>query len=240
MERERYDEEEPLRKIAPLPLGTDAPRNTTMPVTEPGGDPWDTVAAARAELGHPGASAPGRVAGGAMARYGTGDIAGAENLATGTKGKLSGFNTNAWGSGERGTNSIKNSFGKIASRYDAKPSSLAAIFADPDFQRLFPEASIVEGGAGDKIDFGDGRPVDVLQSADPNADSAIAWDWMTEDGGGDPMAAGGGFDAGGIDLASILSGGDPMQDILARIQALQEGAIPAEEQAALASLLQGA
>lgn len=212
-----------------------------MPVGEPGGDPWDTVAAARSELGHPGAAAPGRVAGGAMGRYGTADIAGAEQLASGTKGKMSGYNTNAWGTDERGSNTIKNSFGKIASRYEAKPSSLAAIFADPDFQRLFPEASIVEGGAGDKIDFGDGRPVDVLQSADPNADSALAWDWMTEDagGGGDPMGAGG-FDPSNIDLASILGGDDPMQDILARIQAIQAGAVPAEEQAALASLLQGA
>jgi len=106
------------------------------------------------------------------------------DLQIGDPSRLTGFNTNAWGSGERGTESMKNTFGMIASRYGAKPSSMAQLVQDPDFQTFFPNAKLVPGGAGDKIDFGDGQgPVDVLKSADPNADTADAWAWQVGDGG---------------------------------------------------------
>lgn len=117
--------------------------------------------------------------------WGTGDIPGAETVQPGQfVGQLRGFNTQGWGTGERGTNSIKNTFGKIASRYEAKPSSISALFADPDFQEAFPNARIVEGGAGDKIDIGDGVEIDILESADPNSDTSNGWAWMPNDGGG--------------------------------------------------------
>lgn len=214
------------------------PANTTMPVGAPTPIEPPAVEPAAATPAMP-ATPP--MSGGALARYGTGNIEGAGGLRTGSNA-LSGFNTGEWGTDARGTNSIKNTFGKIASRYGAKPSSLAQIVADPDFQRFFPEARIVEGGAGDKIDFGDGAPVDVLQSADPNSDTATAWAWMPEDDGGGGDLGLGGADAigSGYDLSGILGGqGDPLTDIIARIQDLQSGQTPAAEQDALMRLLRG-
>lgn len=199
----------------------EAPTNTTQPVGGFGkfdaGSMGDRGTASSADVSG-GVSSLGSVAGGAMGRYGTGNIPGAENIASGNVGTLEGFNTNAWGgNAPEGyeANSIKNTFGKIASRYAAKPSSLQQILNDPDFKRFFPEAKIVQGGAGDKIDFGDGKPIDVLRAADPNADTAGAWQWGVEDGGG--ASAGGGE---GYNLTAGLGG---QMDVNAIINSLMGG-----------------
>lgn len=123
----------------------------------------------------------------AWERYGHKDIDAAKGVKRGSAGTMTGFNEAGWENGERGSSSTKNTFGKIASRYPNKPSSLAAIVADPDFQAHFPNARIVKGGAGDKIDFGDG-PVDVLKNADPTKDTADAWAWQPDN---DPAGPGG-------------------------------------------------
>jgi hypothetical protein len=149
--------------------------------------------------------------------WGDADIPGAEQIQPGQfVDQLRGFNTNAWGSGERGSNTIKNSFGKIASRYEAKPSSLPQLFADPEFQELFPNASIVEGGAWDKIDLGDGTEIDVLQGADPNSDSSQGWQWGV---GGGP-ATDSGQPAGPQQGAVGGPGGD---ELSAMLQAALQG-----------------
>lgn len=121
---------------------------------------------------------------GALAQYGTGNIAGTENFRTGDfMGQLEGFNTGGWGSNERGTNSIKNTFGKIASRYDvSQPGAARAVMADPEFQQIFPMARLVEHPNGDLIDFGDGNgPVDVIRGA-VEGGSGAAWQWGADQG----------------------------------------------------------
>lgn len=118
--------------------------------------------------------------GGPLAYYGVGNIDGTEDIfrRRGTAGALTGFNEQGWGTGGRGTMSIKNVNGAIFSRYGAKPSSIDMVLADPDFQALFPNAKKV---GFDKIDYGDGKPVDVLKNADPTTDTAEAWAWQPED-----------------------------------------------------------
>jgi hypothetical protein len=89
-----------------------------------------------------------------------------------------------YGGDLKARNSVKNTFGRIASRYASKPSSIDLILNDPDFKRAFPNAKKV---GFDKIDFGgvqsdfeSGTPVgviDVLTAADPTSDTARGWWW---------------------------------------------------------------
>lgn len=152
-------------------------------------------------------------------------------------GNMHGFRTDDYGGDQKARNSVKNTFGRIASRYKNAPSSIDAVMADADFQRYFPNARKIEGGAGDKIDFGgvlsdfeSGVPVhevDVLGAADPSSDSAMGWTWQDQvnDGGGGPM-----LDAGGDDPLAALGGGGASaldmlgnSDVLAQIlQSLQQ------------------
>lgn len=171
-------------------------------------------------------------------------------------GTMMGFNTALDYPDDKAATSVKNTFGRIASKYGNKPSSIDAVMADADFQRFFPGAKKVQGGAGDKIDFGgvlsdfeSGVPVgvvDVLGAADPNADTSAGWTWQDEanDGGGG-MALGGG---GGLDqqLAMLLQAGqspddlaqsDTLEQILRALQASSQGGD--DGQALLQSLLAG-
>lgn len=148
-------------------------------------------------------------------------------------GTMLGFNTALDYPDDKAANSMKNTFGRIASRYANKPSSIDAIMADADFQRYFPGAKKVAGGAGDKIDFGgmlsdfeSGVPVgvvDVLGAADPNADTSAGWTWQDEanDGGG-AMAAMGGGAGGGDPLAALLGGAQGNLDALGQSDALAQ------------------
>lgn len=219
------NQDDPMDEAALLQQLGGAPQSGTMPVDAPA--PFE--------------AAP---AGGQSARDALGGYAG--------NGALTGFNTSDYGGDVKGRNSMKNTFGRIASRYKNAPSSIDSIMADPDFQRHFAGAKKVEGGAGDKIDFGgmlsdfeSGVPVgvvDVLKAADPNSDSADAWAWMDEanDGGGG-MAGGG---AGGLDIDSLLAAsqqgggeGDAMAQIQAELEALQNGQnTPMDLEALLAQL----
>lgn len=121
-------------------------------------------------------------------------------LRRGDTGTMLGFNTGDYGGDTKARTSVKNMFGRIASRYGSAPGSIDAIMADPDFKALFPNARKVAGGAGDKIDFGgvksdfeSGVPVgvvDVLQNSDPTRNSATGWQWLPEDvGQGGPANA---------------------------------------------------
>ena len=153
------------------------------------------------------------------------DIEGAGSLKTGGyMGGLEGFNTGAWGTDERGANTHKNTFGKIASRYDPKQAGASkALMADPDFQAYFPDAKLVEHPNGDMIDFGDGRPVDVLRGATAGGQGE-AWPWGVDDGsgGGGGMGGGGELDMGSL-MKNITGGGDAMGGIQAELDKLING-----------------
>lgn len=126
------------------------------------------------------------------------------NLATGDMSRVRGFATNEWGPGgdpNYDEDSIKNTFGKIASRYDpTQPGATRMLMADPEFQALFPNARLVEHPKADQIDFGDGNPVDVLINA-VEGGAGEAWAFQT---GGGAIAGGGDAAFGG---APANSGG---------------------------------
>lgn len=163
------------------------------------------------------------------------DIEGAGGLKTGGfMGGLEGFNTGGWGTEERGSNTHKNTFGKIASRYDPKQAGAAkAMMADPDFQAYFPDAKLVEHPNGDLIDFGDGRPVDVLRGAQAGG-AGEAWQWGVDDGSGG-AAGGGAPSASGVTVDSLM-GGDPLTGIQSNIAGLVGGQ-EADEQTLIQQLL---
>ena len=103
-------------------------------------------------------------------------------------GRMEGFEVgSSYGGDLQARNSVKNTFGRIASRYPSQPSSIDRIMADPDFQAAFPNARRL---GFDKIDFGgvmsdfeSGSPVgvvDVLTSADPTTDMARGWAWQPD------------------------------------------------------------
>lgn len=103
-------------------------------------------------------------------------------------GQLEGFNTNSWGTGERGSDTLKNMFGTIASNYDVtQPGALRR--ALPDILKALPEATIVEHANEDLLDPdgpGPMQPVDVIRSAGPGGAGA-AWQWGPVGGGQAPQ-----------------------------------------------------
>ncbi len=148
------------------------------------------------------------------------DIGDTNPLKTGAHmGKLEGFNTQGWGSGERGSGTMKNKFGQIASRYDPTQAGAAkAMMADEDFRSFWPDATIVEHPNQDLIDFdgpGGQAPVDVLRAATAGG-GGEGWQWGVEDGGAAPAGAGGGFDMQSL-ISGIGGGGDPMAAIQAEL-----------------------
>jgi len=128
-------------------------------------------------------------------------------LKYGNVGRMEGFNTGDYGGDLKARNSVKNTFGRIASRYANAPNSVEAMMADPDFKSAFPNAKRVAGGAGDKIDFGGvlsdfetGSPVgvvDVLTASDPRNNTANGWAWMPDGEGGTQTQGGGPQPTGG-------------------------------------------
>jgi len=141
-------------------------------------------------------------------------------------GVLSGFNTSGAGYDEKAANSVKNTFGRIAQKYQANPEGLKQLVNDPDFKRAFPNAKLADSSAGDKIDFGgilsdfeSGTPVGVVDvggAFDPSNNTGQNW-WFHPDAE-DGMGGGGG--GGGVDVASIMGGGT---DVNAMINELMSG-----------------
>lgn len=143
---------------------------------------------------------------GALAQYGTGNIPGAGNVQTGNfMGQLEGFNTGGWGTGDRGTESIKNTVGRFMGNVDVtQPGAVQQLLAQPGFLDIFPMAQVVQHPNGDLIDFGDGNgPVDVIRGAVAGG-SGAAWQW----GAGGGQAPSG---PGGPSAMAYQSGLPPME-----------------------------
>lgn len=99
----------------------------------------------------------------------------------GNFGNLEGFDANNFGDDNMQT--AKYQAGRILSRFDPNnPQVLASILADPEFVRMFPRA---KGVGPDKIDFGDGRPVDVIRG---HGAPGAKFSWQTMDGSGGAAA----------------------------------------------------
>jgi hypothetical protein len=176
-----------------------------------------------ARMPPPGGGATGATGGGVGDR---------DQLKWGNTGQMRGFEVGSdYGGDTKARNSVKNTFGRIASRYNHAPGSIDQIMQDADFKRFFPNATTVVGGANDQIDFGgvmsdfeSGVPVgivDVLEAADGN--TSRGWQWLDEGN------AGGG--AGSVPAAGAVAGMTPggggqsdlMQQILAALQQQTDG-----------------
>lgn len=101
--------------------------------------------------------------------------------------QLSGFNTGGWNTGERGTQTLKNTMGQLFSNYDVtQPGALAKVVQDPKLLAMYPNAT-VGGPKQDLLDLdgpdGPMEPVDVIQAAGENG-AGTAWAWMPTAGGG--------------------------------------------------------
>lgn len=108
-------------------------------------------------------------------------------------GQLQGFNTQGWGSGERGSGTLKNKMGQLLSNYDAtQPGVLHQVMQDPRFQELTGgKATLVDHPNMDQIDFdgpdGPMQPVDLIGNATEGG-AGTNWWWGTDTGGPGPAA----------------------------------------------------
>jgi hypothetical protein len=142
--------------------------------------------------------------------------------------EMPGFNTAEWGPGgdpNYDENSPKNNFGKIASRYAKKPSSLKLIAADKDFQALFPGAHFDEK---DHLIMPDGSVVDVLTAADSGTDTATGWAWqpLNESGAGGADTAnafGSAASATGGNVPGVTDDNTLLAQIMASVDAMAKG-----------------
>lgn len=227
-------DEGPLAKTPPPPSGSPGdPVSSTMPVG--GGRTGGLLPAALPSQGasapNPGASAPSqRTEGGKWNANYEWEGDDRPTMAVGNVGRLEGFNTGAWGSGERGSNSFKNTFGQMASNFDSD-QGVDGLMGQPEFQAAFPNAQKVPGGKGDLIDFdgpGPEPPVDVIRGA---GEAGSAWAWQPGNSGGAPQDP-------GMDMLAMDQGGLP-DDLLQMLAEGGDGSQLAQIQAELDALLNG-
>ena len=85
---------------------------------------------------------------------------------------------------------LKYQAGRLATRYDpANPNALTALLADPEFKRLFPNATIVDSRSG-TVNFGSAGDIDMIKNfGAPDAE----WAWQPTNGapGSSGTASGG-------------------------------------------------
>jgi len=115
-----------------------------------------------------------------------------DQLKWGNTGRMEGFEVGSdYGGDLKARNSVKNTFGRIASRYPATPDGLKMVMQDPEFRANFPNARLIDHPKGDKIDFGgvlsdfeSGTPVgvvDVGRSFAEGQKEQTAFVWQPED-----------------------------------------------------------
>ena len=173
-----------------------------------------------------------------------------DQLTWGNVGRMEGFEVGStYGGDLKARNSVKNTFGRIASRYPATPEGLRQAMQDPEFRANFPNARLIDHPTGDKIDFGgvlsdfeSGTPVGVVDvgrafAADQKDQTAFVW--QPEDTSADAyrrtqqaiMGRGGvttGQEGPGVRVSDAVLGGaqgpdnDPMAQYLAYLQSLMQ------------------
>ena len=115
-----------------------------------------------------------------------------DQLKWGNVGRMEGFQVGSdYGGDLKARNSVKNTFGRIASKYPATPDGLKMAMQDPEFKAAFPNARLIDHPKGDKIDFGgvlsdfeSGTPVgvvDVGRSFAEGQKEQTAFVWQPED-----------------------------------------------------------
>ena len=180
-----------------------------------------------------------------------------DQLTWGNVGRMEGFQVGSdYGGDLKARNSVKNTFGRIASKYPATPDGLKMAMQDPEFKAAFPNARLIDHPTGDKIDFGgvlsdfeSGTPVgvvDVGRSFAPDQKEQTAFVWQPEDtsanayqrtqaailnrGGAQTGQEGPGYRVPDAVLnAGAPAESDPIAQYLAYLQSLMAPAPPPDE-----------
>ena len=180
-----------------------------------------------------------------------------DQLKWGNTGRMEGFEVGSdYGGDLKARNSVKNTFGRIASRYPATPDGLKMVMQDPEFRANFPNARLIDHPTGDKIDFGgvlsdfeSGTPVgvvDVGRSFAPDQKEQTAFVWQPEDTSANAYqrTQAAILNRGGVQTGqegpgyrvpdAVLNGGapaesDPIAQYLAYLQSLMAPAPPPDE-----------
>lgn len=206
-----------LGGAAPEPgaRGSTDPTGTTMPVSPDGLMPPGT----RERIDPPAAAAPpGPQGNGVDAREALG---GYNNVGT-----MLGYNTSRdYGGDLKAGNSMKNTFGRLASRYGNNKAGMQSLMNDADFKRYFPNAqwdgedSINFGGQ--LSDFESGSPVgwvDLQKAYNRDTGESEGWQWLDQAGQGQGADMQGLMDPGSDLFSAVMGGGDGGNDTLKRIQ----------------------
>jgi hypothetical protein len=115
-----------------------------------------------------------------------------DQLRWGNVGRMSGFEVNSdYGGDLKARNSMKNTFGRLASNFESSPDGVRQLVQTPEFQQMFPNARLIDHPTDPKIDFGgmlsdyeSGVPVGVVDVLAKSGQEG--WQWLDEanDGGG--------------------------------------------------------
>jgi hypothetical protein len=157
-------------------------------------------------------------------------------------GNMLGFNTAMDYPDDKAANSVKNTFGRIASRYGNNSQGIEQLLQDADFQRYFPGAQY---DGKDRINFGgilsdfeSGTPVydvDISKAWDNGQGEGWTWQDLVNDGGGQ-------MGGGSMGPAQGLSGAPGGQDILTALmgeQGMNDNGLLQQIQAELQKMLSG-
>lgn len=175
-----------------------------------------------------------------------------DQLQWGNVGRMEGFQVGSdYGGDLKARNSVKNTFGRIASRYPATPQGLQQAMQDPEFKQAFPNARFVEHPTGDKIDFGgvlsdfeSGSPVGVVDVgrafSGQGQTEQTGWQWLPDStsnsaynavqrallnpgvGTGQDAVGGGQRVSDAILNGAADTGEDPLTQYLAYLQSLMQ------------------
>lgn len=159
---------------------------------------------------------------------------GAGNVTGGNLGNVEGFDAGNFADPNMQT--AKYQAGRIFSRYDPNDAgALEKILGDSEFKSVFANA---KGMGPDKIDFGDGRPVDVIRG---HGAPGAKFSWQTEDA---PMDAPSGAPAQApMPTSNTMPTSDnsALAKIMEELAAAQQGQdSPAEREALMSMLMQEA
>lgn len=170
-----------------------------------------------------------------------------DKLQWGNVGNLEGFQVGSdYGGDLKARNSVKNTFGRIASKYPATPEGLRQVVQDPEFRAAFPNARLIDHPTGDKIDFGGvlsdfetGSPVGVVDVgrsfSGASQKDQTAWVWQPEGTSSasynatqrailnpnDPALQGGVTREPGADVRAAVLGNDPYAAYIEYLRQLQ-------------------
>ncbi|MBA3578921.1 MAG: hypothetical protein H0W42_02950 [Gemmatimonadaceae bacterium] len=109
-----------------------------------------------------------------------------DQLQWGNVGTMRGFEVGSdYGGDTKARNSMKNTFGRLASNMASTPEAVRQLVASDEFKRYFPHAKLLDHATDPKIDFGgtlsdfeSGVPVGIVDVLERSGEGG--WQWLDE------------------------------------------------------------